>query len=430
MRRSLLEIISSLSVMLDKRVLKKLKYISEAMMTIQGRITMLSISRWNGKYSYRSIERFFDEKLNWLEIKWAIVKKLLSEEVILAGDETVVTKSGIATNGVDYFYSSTANKAVKGLSFLAFSVISVKDKKSYPIYTHQIKKSKFKSKNKSEKSLKRAVGRPKGSKNKNREDIRLTGLFRMVNICLGIILKVVKLPKLRYFVYDGAFGNNMGVQAVIRHKLELISKLKKNSALYLEFDGKQKDKGANKKYGDKIDYENIDKKYLIKTKIDGNKQINIYQFKAFHKTINRLLNIVVVFALDTKSGKKDYKVLFSTDINLSAEKIVEYYSLRFQIEFNFRDAKQFFGLEDFMNIKKRRIHNFANLSLFMNNIAYSISKDNNIENNSINDLKSLFLAQKYIHEVLKLSPKNIDDNFIANAISQVADFSLINKKVA
>jgi putative transposase len=122
--------------------------------------------------------------------------------------------------------------------------------------------------------------------------------------------------------------------------------------------------------------------------------------------------------------------VLSTDINLSAEKIVEYYSLRFQIEFNFRDAKQFFGLEDFMNIKKRRIHNFANLSLFMNNIAYSISKDNNIENNSINDLKSLFLAQKYIHEVLKLSPKNIDDNFIANAISQVADFSLINKKVA
>jgi putative transposase len=77
MRRNLYTIISSLSVMLDKRVLKKLKYISEAMMTIQGRITMLSISRWNVKYSYRSIERFFDEKINWLEIKWTIVKKLL-----------------------------------------------------------------------------------------------------------------------------------------------------------------------------------------------------------------------------------------------------------------------------------------------------------------------------------------------------------------
>jgi putative transposase len=29
---------------------------------------------------------------------------------------------------------------------------------------------------------------------------------------------------------------------------------------------------------------------------------------------------------------------------------VDYYSLRFQIEFNFRDAKQYWGLEDFMNM--------------------------------------------------------------------------------
>jgi hypothetical protein len=68
--------------------------------------------------------------------------------VILAEDETVVTKSDIATNGIAYFYSSTVNKAVKGLSFLSFSLISVKEKKSYPIYTQQIKKSKFKRRDK------------------------------------------------------------------------------------------------------------------------------------------------------------------------------------------------------------------------------------------------------------------------------------------
>ena len=28
--------------------------------------------------------------------------------------------------------------------------------------------------------------------------------------------------------------------------------------------------------------------------------------------------------------------------------VIDYYSLRFQIEFNFRDAKQFWGLEDFI----------------------------------------------------------------------------------
>jgi putative transposase len=35
------------------------------------------------------------------------------------------------------------------------------------------------------------------------------------------------------------------------------------------------------------------------------------------------------------------------DLEENYEKIIEYYSLRFQIEFNFRDSKQFFGLECF-----------------------------------------------------------------------------------
>jgi putative transposase len=51
---------------------------------------------------------------------------------------------------------------------------------------------------------------------------------------------------------------------------------------------------------------------------------------------------------------------------------VDYYGLRFQIEFNFRDAKQYWGLEDFMNITPAGISNAANLSLFMVNVAYRL----------------------------------------------------------
>ncbi len=43
--------------------------------------------------------------------------------------------------------------------------------------------------------------------------------------------------------------------------LHLISKLQKNSALYYPYEGEQKAKSARKKYGDKIDYKNIDDKY-------------------------------------------------------------------------------------------------------------------------------------------------------------------------
>ena len=44
-------------------------------------------------------------------------------------------------------------------------------------------------------------------------------------------------------------------------------------------------------------------------------------------------------------------------------------TLRFQIEFNFRDAKQYWGLDDFMNVKQTAVTNAANLSFFMVNFS-------------------------------------------------------------
>lgn len=41
----------------------------------------------------------------------------------------------------------------------------------------------------------------------------------------------------------------------------------------------------------------------------------------------------------------------------------------FSLEFNFRDAKQYWGLEDFMNISQTAVTNAANLSLFMVNFS-------------------------------------------------------------
>ena len=42
--------------------------------------------------------------------------------------------------------------------------------------------------------------------------------------------------------------------------------------------------------------------------------------------------------------EKKHKPHFSTNINLSGKDMIETYRTRFQIEFNFRDAKQFTGL--------------------------------------------------------------------------------------
>ena len=77
--------------------------------------------------------------------------------------------------------------------------------------------------------------------------------------------------------------------------------------------------------------------------------------------------MVCILKTHLLTEKKSHVLLFSSDLALEAEKMIDYYRLRFQIEFNFRDAKQYWGLEDFMNVKKTPVNNAANLSMFMVN---------------------------------------------------------------
>jgi len=392
---------------------------------MKGRVTMLGISRWSERYSYKTIERFFDKKIDWLSLKWKMIEGVIGKEVILVADESTVSKSGKVTYGLGYFYSGLQNRPIKGISFLSFSLVDVESRRAYPLFTKQLKREKKKV---VEPKEKKSVGRPKGSKNKNSSSLRIKGLFRIVGWYIRIIRKVLNIPTLQYFVYDGAFGNNAGIQTVRQSGLHLISKLKKNSNLYFKFEGKQKKRGRKRIYGELIDYENMDKKYLQETKIENDIEVKIYQFKALHKKITGTVNIVLIFSTNLSTNKTTHTILFSTDLEQKYQKIIDYYSLRFQIEFNFRDAKQFFGLEDFMNIKKRRIHNFANLSMFMNNLSFLIHKESGFTNYSVNDLKSFFMAEKYTREILKYYGKKVDDILIHNAISQIANFSLIHRE--
>jgi len=70
-----------------------------------------------------------------------------------------------------------------------------------------------------------------------------------------------------------------------------------------------------------------------------------------------------------KPGKAGVSLLFSTDIELDAEQILEYYKTRFQIEFIFRDAKQLAGLCDAQTRQSQTLDFHFNTSLTALNSA-------------------------------------------------------------
>ena len=62
-------------------------------------------------------------------------------DYLLVGDESVVTKAGKTTHGLDRFFSSLFGKPVPGLAFLTFSLVSVNERKSYPLLVEQVVRS-------------------------------------------------------------------------------------------------------------------------------------------------------------------------------------------------------------------------------------------------------------------------------------------------
>ena len=423
---------------LDKTTRHRLTCIVQAMLAMTGRVTMLGISRWTEKGgSYRSIQRFFNTVISWATVNWLFIRHHLldpGDVTLIGGDETVATKSGQKTYGLDRFFSSLYGKPVPGLSFFSLSLISVKERTSYPVMTEQVVKEEQEKpdKKKAGKKVKKQArkrGRPKGSKNKNRREVELMPYLLQIQTMLKSLLLLLGIDfSPVYCVLDGAFGNNNALQMVRQCSLHLISKLRYDAALYFPYEGKQKKLGANKKYGAKLDYDHIPDKYLKETTLLDGIQTKIYQMTMWHKLIPDKLNIVIIVKTNLKTQKVAHIVLFSSDLKLASDKLIDYYRLRFQIEFNFRDAKQFWGLEDFMNVNQIPVYNAANLAMFMVNVSLVLLKHFRLTypSFSVIDLKAHARGHKYVAETLKLLPQIPEPILIQQIFSNIAQLGSIN----
>jgi len=425
----IISVLFCLSPCLDHTTLRRLAVIVTAILVMPDKVTMLGISRWteNGG-SYRTIQRFFKTKIDWANVQWLFIRPHLEETpgvILLTGDEVVTPKSGKKTYGLGRFFSSIYNKTIPAMCHLHLSLTSVEEEKSYPFITEQMQQPpKTKSKGKSKK---KKGGRPKGSRNKNRRDVEFTESQKVLQTNIKKALELIgDTLKLAYFVYDGAMGHNTGVQLVRQCNLHLISKLRHDSALYFPYDGPYSGRGPYKKYGERLDYSNIPECYLKSSTVEDGIRTNSYQMIMRHKKFADQLNVVIIVKTNLETLKTARVVLFSSDLELAWDKLVKYYSLRFQIEFNFRDAKQYWGLDDFMNIKEQQVCNAANLAFFMVNVSHALRRRAEFVGMSIIDLKAWFRAGKYVRETLKLLPEIPEGVSIQSIANQVAALGRIN----
>jgi putative transposase len=438
----ILALLEGIAPLLSKTTFRQLSQVIFGMLVASGRITMLGLSRWTEKGgSYRTIQRFYHSAITWKVIQWLFFRECFlqsEDEYIIAGDEVVVGKAGEATYGLDRFFSGVQQQVIAGLSFFTFSLVNVREERSYPMQTTQMVKSaeeKAASKAKAEAKKVQKTGepkkrgRPKGSKNKNKQAVALNPELLRIQKALQSLLETVGTTvPLKYVALDGYFGNYPSAFMVKQEHLHLLSKLRSDAALYPAFEGEHRGPGPKPKYGAKIDVRKMDVKYLKETSIEDNLRTDIYQGQFHNKEFAFALNVVVILKTNLETQAQAHVILFSTDLEQAYDKIIKFYSLRFQIEFNFRDTKQYWGLEDFMNVKETAVTNAANLSFFMVNFSYALLQPFQQQNPeySILDLKSHYHGCRYAVETIKMLPQKPDAILLADIFQQIARLGAIH----
>lgn len=443
----ILTLLLSLELDVRKTSLRQLSRVASAMLAMGGRVTMLGISRWGTKgCSYRTVQRFFNTVLPWASMFWLFFLEHLykSDDVyLLAGDEVVIGKAGKQTHGVDRFFSSLSDKSIPGLAFFSLSLVSTKRRHSFPIRIEQVIKEKVQKQaiakgNKVAKDtsqpLRQAVdknkgGRPKGCKTKDKTNVTLTSeLLRIKGMVIGLLELIALKISLKYLVLDGHFGNNNGLCMAQQTGMHIISKLRHDSALYFPFVGDQLSRGQRRKYGDKLNCRSIPIQFLKRTTIEKNIKTCTYNAQLLHEEFCQPLNVVIIVRTNLVTNESAHVLLFSSDLQLSYDKLADYYSLRFQIEFNFRDAKQFWGLEDFMNVTQNTVTNAVNLSFFMINLSHRLLEDFRIHNHDagIHDLKAYFRGTRYVQETIKMLPKKPNKVLLTQIFDRIASLGRIH----
>jgi hypothetical protein len=273
--------------------------------------------------------------------------------LIAAQDATFITKSGKKTHGLDYFWNGCAGKAEKGLELDVIAVVKVNNKKEG--FTISAEQSPVNSIPKPERKKKKPID-----------------FFSKIDFCLEHLKKVIsKLIELdiKYIAVDAFFAKNKYVNGVVKLGLHVISKLRKDARLRRLYAGPQKARGRKKKFDiGKVDAADFQHSSITKTVNENNETIELKSYIAHSVSLKRLIKVVWI-RKQIDIEKYGEAFLFSTDLELEDLRIYEFYVSRFQIEFVFRDAKNFTGLDDCQSRDARRMHYHFNASLTALNVA-------------------------------------------------------------
>jgi hypothetical protein len=300
---------------------------------LPGHATFRNMSRYS-PYHERTFARSDDSDFDWVALNKAAITTVVppEQDQALVIDASFVPKSGKQTYGLDRFWNGSHNRTEKGLEISTLAWLDLTGNCAYCLSVEQT---------------------PPSSDASDAEATRMDSYLDQ----LRRVVTTHDLRFLRDVVTDGAYSKQKFVTGVRTLGLHHIGKLRADANMRYLYQGpKRPGPGRPKTYDGKVNWSDLSRFERLDTE---DEHIVLYHQVLNHVQLKRNLQVVVV----VHTQRKRYAVLFSTDVDLSALMLYRYYKARFQIEFLFRDAKQFSGLSDCQARSQAKLNFHFNASL-------------------------------------------------------------------
>lgn len=334
---SLIQSILDKMANLGKPQFKFMSWIYVVWLGLPTRHTFSNLERF-GPYCDKTIRLQFERDFSFVDFNQSLIESQCGPERVAAFDPSFVPKAGKSTFGVDHWWCGSMQQAMRGLEVSVTAVIDVAARTAFCLEATQTPTmAQLKAQDKT--LLEHYIGLLQDQKQRFKQ--------------LGT----------DYLTMDAYFSKKAVVDAVLEMELHLITRLRQDADFRYLYKGERNKIGRPKKYDGKVDWSCIDKRRL--RWFQGNGTADYYSGILHAVGLKREVRVVVI----ESKNRKHRCLLMSTDTELAPEKLVEYYKLRFQIEFLIRDSKSYAGLEECQARDQAKLDFHFNLSLSSVGIA-------------------------------------------------------------
>jgi hypothetical protein len=302
---------------------KFLETLFATILALRGRVNFRNLSRYCD-YCERTISRQFQSAFDWPDFHQRVIAQALKGDSVMisAQDASFIPKSGKQTFGLGYFFNSCHARPERGLEISTLAVVDVTRRCALTLAVAQTPPA------------------PDKATTQKKDQTMIDFYWQQLREHHHRLP-----PQVKYHAVDGYFAKKKYIGQVVSLELHPITKLRCDAdCLFLYTGPHPHRRGARRKYDGKVNWQDLRRFEDLGT-IEGEEHLHLSTAMVWHKSLKRRLRVVVL--VNRKDpAKPRHMILASTDLELDGRKLVEFYGARFQIEFLFRDSKQFTGLTE------------------------------------------------------------------------------------